>query len=132
MSPAKRRALVAGGLLAAVVTVAALGLGPGEGSAIQSVRASVFDQGQFAVAVLHVGGGHADLLVSNMPPPPSGTIYEVWLDRPGQAPQPTASLFSVTSKGAGVVDVPSDLSGVSDVMVTPEPIGGSLMPTNPR
>ena len=38
-------------------------------------------------------------------------------------------LFSVTHSGAGSVGVPGSLSGVSKVLVTDEPLGGSLKPT---
>lgn len=124
------RTLLAGGLLAAAVSVGVLELGSGGASSVRSVPAAVIDQGDFAHAVLNLGGGHAELLVSGMQPPPSGMIYEVWLDRPGQAPQATSSLFSVTSAGAGVVDIPGSLRGVSEVMVTPEPLGGSRVPTH--
>ncbi|MDQ6807214.1 MAG: anti-sigma factor [Actinomycetota bacterium] len=128
---AAHRALAAGGLLAAAaITVGALQLSPGSAGPTRTVHASVINQGQFASAVLHVGGGQAELVVSHMPAPPSGKIYEVWLERPGEAPQPTISLFSVTSSGAGAVDVPGNLTGVSEVRVTPEPLGGSLEPTH--
>ena len=43
----------------------------------------------------------------------------------------TASvLFSVTAQGAGDVGVPAPLS-VSEILVTAEPAGGSLVPTHP-
>jgi hypothetical protein len=64
-----------------------------------------------------------------MPPPPPGRIYEIWLERGTQAPQPTDALFSVTSGGDGSADVPGDLRGVSKVLVTDEPLGGSAKPT---
>ena len=64
-----------------------------------------------------------------MPAPPPGRIYEVWLEHGTAAPQPTDALFSVTSPAAGSVGVPGDLHGVSKVLVTDEPLGGSLKPT---
>ncbi len=51
--------------------------------------------------------------------------------RPGQPPAPTSALFSVTADGDGNVGVPGNLSGVRFVMVTPEPVGGSRVPTHP-
>jgi hypothetical protein len=36
----------------------------------------------------------------------------------------------VTAAGAGSADVPGDLHGVSQVMVTTEPAGGSAVPTS--
>jgi hypothetical protein len=77
-----------------------------------------------------VAGGRAELIVRHLPPPPAGRIYEVWLKRAGQQPSPTSALFSVTTTGAGDVGVPGDLRGVSEVLVTQEPAGGSLVPTD--
>jgi hypothetical protein len=83
-----------------------------------------------ASAVLRLSDGHAQLTVSHMLAPPPGKIYEVWLQRSGALPSPTTALFNVTSSGAGVVDVPGDLHGVRQVLVTPEPLGGSRVPTH--
>jgi hypothetical protein len=74
--------------------------------------------------------GHAELVVSGMPPPPPGRIYEVWLSRGASSPQPTDVLFGVTRRGNGSVNVPGRLNGVKEVMVTSEPLGGSLRPTS--
>jgi anti-sigma-K factor RskA len=126
-----RGRLVTGGLLAAAaVFVGALEIVPGSPSAVRTVPTAVISEGQFASAVLHLSSGHAELIVSHMPPPPNGKIYQVWLTYPGKAPQPTGALFSVTSAGTGTVEVPGNLGGVNEVMVTPEPLGGSLAPTH--
>ncbi|HEY2718029.1 MAG TPA: anti-sigma factor [Solirubrobacteraceae bacterium] len=74
--------------------------------------------------------GRAELVVAHMPPPALGRIYEVWLVHGKAAPQPTNALFSVTSRGSGAVDVPN-LHGVTQVLVTSEPAGGSQHPTRP-
>jgi anti-sigma factor RsiW len=81
-------------------------------------------------AFVRMGGGHAELVVRNMPAPPSDKIYEVWLKRPNRAPSPTSALFDVTASGSAAVDVPADLRGVGEVLVTPEPLGGSAVPTS--
>jgi anti-sigma-K factor RskA len=73
--------------------------------------------------------GRAELVVAHMPPPGLGRIYEVWLVHSKQAPRPTNSLFSVTSGGSGSVDVPNSLHGITEVLVTSEPEGGSQHPT---
>jgi hypothetical protein len=39
-------------------------------------------------------------------------------------------LFSVTGSGSGSVNVPGNLHGVKEVMVTSEPLGGSSRPTS--
>jgi hypothetical protein len=82
-------------------------------------------------AQLRLSGGHAELIVRHLPPPPAGRIYEVWLQRPDRGLQPTSALFSVTANGAGDVGVPGGLRDVSAVLVTQEPDGGSLAPTHP-
>jgi anti-sigma-K factor RskA len=75
--------------------------------------------------------GHAELTVSHMPQPPAGRIYEVWLNRGGASPQPTDALFGVTGAGRGSVNIPGGVRGVEEVLVTSEPLGGSLHPTRP-
>ena len=82
-------------------------------------------------AQLRISGGRAELIVSRLPPPPAGRIYEVWVKRGRQSPAPTRALFSVTSSGAADVGVPGNLRGVNTIMVTQEPAGGSLVPTHP-
>ena len=81
-------------------------------------------------AQLRLAPDRASLVVHHFAQPPAGKIYEVWLVRGKGAPQPTMALFSVTSAGNGVVEVPGSLEGVSSVLVTPEPMGGSLRPTH--
>jgi len=84
-----------------------------------------------ARASLRLRGARAELVVSGMPQPPLGDIYEVWLARSPSSPQPTDALFGVTRSGSGSVNVPGDLHGVQLVMVTSEPLGGSSHPTSP-
>jgi anti-sigma-K factor RskA len=78
---------------------------------------------------LHQRDGRAELVVSHMPQPAVGRIYEVWLSRGPRDAKPTNALFSVTGTGSGSVDVPNGLHGIREVMVTSEPAGGSLHPT---
>jgi anti-sigma factor RsiW len=93
------------------------------------IRAVVVAPGYHATAELHKVGSHLELTVVRMPAPPPGRIYEVWLEHGTAAPEPTDALFSVTRTGSGAVGVPGDLRGVSKVLVTDEPLGGSLKPT---
>ncbi|MHB8233605.1 MAG: anti-sigma factor [Solirubrobacteraceae bacterium] len=78
---------------------------------------------------LHQRDGRAELVVSHMPQPAVGRIYEVWLSRGPHDAKPTNALFSVTGTGSGSVDVPNGLHGIREVMVTSEPAGGSMRPT---
>jgi anti-sigma-K factor RskA len=94
-------------------------------------RARVAPSLSGAEASLHRAGGHAELRLSDMPQPPVGEIYEVWLTSSGSAPRPTNALFNVTSSGKAAVEVPGSLRGVRRVTVTAEPRGGSDRPTGP-
>lgn len=113
--------------LAAVAVVLAIALsGGGVGERVNHGAVTV----PGASATLRVRNGHGELTVAHMPQPGSGRIYEVWLLTRGSAePAPTSALFGVTSGGAGAVDVPSSLHGVKEVLVTSEPVGGSVHPT---
>ena len=97
-----------------------------DGSRVVSARV----MGSPGEAQLRIRHNQAELVVSHLPPPPAGRIYEVWLKRGSTSPAPTSALFSVTANGAATVDVPGDLHGVSQVLVTQEPAGGSRVSTH--
>jgi hypothetical protein len=124
-----RPALAFGGALtlavAVVVVVLAVGSSPTPGA--RSISAQVVGQGS---ASLKVSKGHAELVVHRFAAPPAGQIYEVWLQHGHGSLQPTTALFSVTGRGEADVDVPGDLKGVSRVLVTREPAGGTSRPTH--
>ncbi len=124
-------ALGAATALAAGLAIGALAIGGSTNTVTktQTIEAAVATPGYHATAALEKSGSHLVLVVSGMPAPPPGHIYEVWLERGTRAPQPTDVLFSVTHSGGGSVGVPGSLGGVSKVLVTAEPLGGSLKPT---
>jgi Anti-sigma-K factor rskA/Putative zinc-finger len=124
-------ALAAGAALAAGLLIGALAINTGSSTRTrtQTIEAVVATPGYHATAALRKAGSHVELVVTGMPAPPPGRIYEVWLEHGTQAPAPTDVLFSVTNAGAGSVGVPGNLNGVSKVLVTDEPLGGSLKPT---
>lgn len=119
---------VAAALLVGLV-VGALAINTGTSTRTQVVQATVLAPGHRASAELRRVGSHLELVVTGLPAPPPGRIYEVWLERGTQAPEPTDVLFSVTHQGDGSVGVSGYESGVSKVLVTDEPLGGSLKPT---
>ena len=125
-----RPALALGAAVAvlALVVLGGLVLGPSAGPRTRVYAAQV--TGATGTAQVKVTGGHAELVLRHFSPPPSGKIYEVWVARPHQSPQPTSALFSVTSQGNSDVAVPANLRGVNVIMVTPEPAGGSRVPTH--
>jgi hypothetical protein len=108
--------------------IGALAINTGSSRPTEVIPAIVVAPGHHASAVLRRIDSHLELVVVGMPAPPPGRIYEVWLERGAQAPEPTDVLFSVTAAGNGSVGVPSR-RGVSKVLVTDEPLGGSLKPT---
>jgi len=83
-----------------------------------------------AGAELERDGRSATLVAYNLPAPPAGRVYQVWLKRSGQrAPEPTSVLFTPNGDGEATASVPGDLDAVDAVMVTDEPAGGSTRPT---
>jgi hypothetical protein len=116
--------------IAACVAIAAIAFNTGSAAPERAVTAQVAATVAGAHASLRRVAGRAELVVSDMPQPPQGRIYEVWLNR-ADGPRPTDALFSVTSRGSGSVNVPGSLRGVTEVMVTSEPLGGSSSPTGP-
>jgi anti-sigma-K factor RskA len=112
----------------ALLAVIAFGGGGGNGGETEHVfRAQVTLP--HASASVRVSGGHAALSVANMPQSPSGKVYELWIKRSGQ-PQPTDVLFTVSHGGAATVGVPGEIKGVTEILVTAEPLGGSKVPTS--
>jgi hypothetical protein len=115
-------------LAAAVAVLVAIALGGGSAARERVTPALIAPPG--ARASLRLLGGRGELVVSGMPQPPAGKIYELWLNRGAGSPQPTDALFGVTSRGSCSVGVPSNLHGVKEVLVTSEPLGGSSHPTS--
>ena len=126
----RRPALALCTVLITVVAVAgALRSSSSPGPVTRVIGARVI--GSAGSAEVRRSSGHAELVVHRLSPPPSGEIYQVWLNRPGRRPQPTTALFNVTDAGDAEVDVPGNLRYVGQIMVTPEPAGGSQVPTHP-
>jgi anti-sigma-K factor RskA len=104
--------------------------GLGDGSDERTVVATVDPaRAPRAGASVEVSGDGATLVARGLPAPPSGRVYQVWLKRPGRAPQPTSVLFSPSREGAATATVPGPLEGIEQVLVTDEPSGGSPSPT---
>ncbi|MGH2967893.1 MAG: anti-sigma factor domain-containing protein, partial [Solirubrobacteraceae bacterium] len=82
-----------------------------------------------AGAEVELDGGTATLVARGLPAPPAGRVYQVWLKRPGHAPEATSALFSPSRDGTATATVPGPLEGVAQVLVTDEPTGGSRVPT---
>jgi anti-sigma-K factor RskA len=122
------RQLIAG-LGAAVVAAGGViaGLELTAGTAAVVVTAQV--SGVTGSAQLRVTNGHGELVLRHLTPPGHGHVYEVWLQSGKAAPVPASVLFGVNSAGDADVGIPRRLHGVSAVMVTQEPLGGTPHPT---
>lgn len=122
---------------ATVLAAGLLGLGIGGGALIVGTEEGTAPPRTVACASAPSGAScqvritadSTKLVVAGLATPPAGRIYQIWLDRDnGTAPEPTEALFSVR-KGRASVNVPGDLKGVKQVLVTDEPVGGSEVPT---
>ena len=113
-------------LLVAVGVFVAVQAGSSGGTRV--LQATVVGPGSAQLRIAH---GRGSLVLRRFAPPPAGKIYQVWVQRGKRAPSPTSALFGVTASGSGEIVVPGSLKGVSVVMVTPEPPGGSPQPTHP-
>jgi anti-sigma-K factor RskA len=123
-------ALAATSALVAGLLIGALAINTSSSQHTQVIQAAVLPPATHdATAALRKVGSHVELQVTGMPTPALGRIYEVWLKDGSQPPEPTDALFSVTGQGNATVGVPGDLRGISKVLVTEEPAGGSLKPT---
>jgi hypothetical protein len=130
-APVPAAAAVAGALALAVAGgVVGAGLSDGGGAPARTVAASVDAlQAPQGRARLVVRDGRGALVVSGMPAPGPGRVYQVWLRRGAGTPVPAGALFSVSRSGAGEAAVPGPLAGVDEVLVSSEPAGGSRAPT---
>jgi hypothetical protein len=78
---------------------------------------------------LRVHSGGATLVVTRLPAPPRGRVYQVWIKRPGRPPDATATLFEPRRDGSAVAAVPGSVEAAEAVLVTQEPDGGSQAPS---
>lgn len=133
----RRRWLAAGAALAALALASAgvLEVSQAPSTSPQIIHASVAGQSGGAQApnaesaIVRLTGGHAELIVSHLDPPPAGQIYQVWLGRSHGSPTPTSALFTPNAMGNGDFGVPGNLHGVSKIIVTQEPNTGTQEPT---
>ena len=111
--------------VAAVAGAVAVGIvvGVSSGGGPRLIRASVGE------ATLRVSSGRADLVVDHLPPPASHKIYELWLEH-GSGPPKPSTLFSVSNADRADIGVPGNVKGLTRVLVTEEPAGGTSRPTD--
>ena len=121
--------------VAAALLLVGVGIGIGvtqlSGESPHTVQAQVTDTAKApdAAADVEVGEDGATLVAHGLPAPPNGRVYQVWVKRPGHAPEPTSALFTPSGDGTATATVPGNMDGVAQVLVTDEPDGGSQTPT---
>ncbi len=144
----RRRFRMAAGAVAAAVLVA-VGAGAvvvnqlGDDAAVQQAQPTLaervqeaddaeevaveLDGGAKATVVRSVALNRAVVVTEDMPPPPEGMVYELWLDDKEKGFTP-AGLMSTTSDQTLVLQ--GDAARASRVAVTVEPAEGSSVPTS--
>jgi anti-sigma-K factor RskA len=123
-----RTALAGFGALAIVAAAGITGLetsGAGSGRLITAQVSGISGSAQ-----LKLVDDHGELVVRHLTRPGRGKVYEVWVQTHGAKPVPASVLFGVSSDGDADVSLPKSLHGISAVLVTPEPLGGTQVPTH--
>ena len=72
-------------------------------------------------------GDSGTLIVERLAPRPQ-KVYQAWIARAGEKPE-SAGVFDVRADGRGSVKISKGLDNADEVLVTPEPPGGSPQPT---
>lgn len=121
-----RRPVLAGLVALAVGCAALLGVELSPGPSAPSTHVYAASVGDAKVSV---SDDRAELIVDHLPQPGAGRIYEVWVKRGSAAPRPARALFGVDTSGRATVVVPDSVRGVTAVLVTAEPTGGTNAPT---
>jgi hypothetical protein len=84
-------------------------------------------------AKIQVEGDKGTVVAQNMPAPPEGRVYEVWVVPKGAKedapPKPTNTLFVPRSDGSAEAAIPGSMDDYEKVLVSDEPRGGSETPT---
>ena len=77
--------------------------------------------------VVEADAAGAVLLMSDLPALGSDRVYELWVEREGQVV--SAGTFRPDERGIAAVAIDASLAGIRQAMVTIEPEGGSITPT---
>jgi len=123
-----RTALAGFGVLAVVVAAGVAGFAAPNSSSGRLITAEV--SGISGSAQLKVVNERGELIVRHLSRPAQGKVYEVWIEAGHAKPVPASVLFGVSSNGDADVSLPKSLHGVRAVLVTPEPLGGTQVPTH--
>jgi anti-sigma-K factor RskA len=127
-----RPALAGLGVALLLAAVAGYAIRSGDdGGSEPAVYAAHAEGGSGATGRLEVEGDAGMLHVAELPPARGGRVYQAWIEdaaSAGGAIHPS-SVFVVSGDGEGDVAIPHGLAGARRVMVTREPAGGSVKPS---
>jgi anti-sigma-K factor RskA len=115
--------------LAVVILIVAGGIGyaVGTGGGSGNVHTWESEQPGGIEAAVVREGDQGELRLTGVEQLPQGKVLEAWVQR-GEAVEPVKALFTPDGKGNATTQI-EDMKGVSLVMVTREPAGGTKMPT---
>jgi anti-sigma-K factor RskA len=128
------RSLAAGiAVTAAALLVAALIARPPPDFSARPIAAVVQDGGQHPLWAIRVAGDAHQITVDSLHPPavPPGHVYQLWLEPPPGAGTPRPLGLLPQSERKEIPETPANtrmLSGPGVLVVTLEPLGGSLGP----
>jgi len=117
--------------LACVALVLGLGVGAAVfGSGARTIPFDTDPSMQQVSAELEVDGDKAVLVANNLPAPPEGSVYMVWLVGPDGKPKPTSALFKPRGDGSATASV-TGLGDAEAVVVNTESSPDVTAPTSP-
>lgn len=118
-------------LLLTAVGAALLSSGLGSGAPQRNVVVGQIRDGQIrgGSGSLEIRGERAELRVRGLRSPGRGRVYQVWVRKDRQVPQPAGAVFVVDPNGAAQARLSGDVRRFDQVLVTSEPAGGSRLPT---
>jgi anti-sigma-K factor RskA len=122
---------LAAGAAALLIAAAVVGYEIGSGDSGGSGNATTIEWPQssgIVAAVSMEGVEHGRIELTNVPSLPPGKVLEAWLERDG-AVEAVPTLFVPNGEGEATTTL-GNMRGVSAVMVTAEPPGGSKAPTS--
>ena len=121
--------------LASVLTLLAVGagllsMGIVAGAPQRDVVAAQIEEGQArgASGSLEINGERAELRVRGLRAPGRGRVYQVWVRKDRQVPEPAGTVLEVGSDGVAHARLPGDIRRFDQVLVTSEPAWGSHLP----
>jgi anti-sigma factor RsiW len=115
-------------LIAAAVVGYAVGSGGSGGGGASATTVESNEPSGIVAAVSMEGTSHGRIELTNVPSLPRDKVLEAWLEREGQV-EAVPTLFVPNGAGEAATTL-GDMRGVSAVMVTAEPPGGSSAPTS--